>query len=40
MVNGVQMAADISMGVTNGIEAVPYIMQQVLFMAHAISEEL
>ena len=37
MVHGVQMAADISMGVNNGIDAVPYIMQQVLFNAYAIN---
>lgn len=34
------MAADISMGVNNGIEAVPYITQQVLFSAHAVNVEL
>lgn len=34
------MAADISMGVNNGIDAVPYIMQQVLVSAHAINVEL
>ncbi|BDA50080.1 probable terminal nucleotidyltransferase 4B [Coccomyxa sp. Obi] len=36
MVNGVQMAADISMGVNNGIDAVPYIMQQVQFFGPSL----
>ncbi|CAL8465423.1 g4959 [Coccomyxa elongata] len=36
MVHGVQMAADISMGVKNGIDAVPYIMHQVHFFGPSL----
>lgn len=31
MVKGTKIAADISMGVENGVEAVPFIQQQVHF---------
>jgi hypothetical protein len=32
-VHGMKIAADISMGVKNGVEAVPFIMEQVLHVS-------
>ncbi len=33
-----KIAADISMGVENGVEAVPFIMQQVLIRRDALTQ--